>query len=307
MREGSHHTTNIVTGLVVAVFLWGGNNVATKYLVDRWPPIWTSCTRFLISGILLLLLARYTGWFGTYRKISPELNKALWWKGSLSFTAYILSFIWALRYSTAANMGLLFATSPVWALLWEIKQVERLELIKRFAAAALTLGGVAILFKSTPLEGDSNWIGNVLGLLASVLWTVYSRVCRSFGNQLSSGQINGHNFVRTFVWLFPFALYDQFTQEIPMTLKLWSTQIYSIIAAGVFAFALWTNALKQWPTSRVMLFVNLIPLTTVLFGWIFLNETVGRQFWVAMLFVMIGVFLGMADIGKLKKRFFLPS
>jgi len=301
VREGSNHTTNIVTGLVVAVFLWGGNNVATKYLVDRWPPVWTSCTRFLISGALLLFLARYTKWFGVYKPVSPDVNKALWWKGSLSFTAYILSFIWALRFSTAANMGLLFATSPVWALLWEIKQVEQLELIKRFAAAILTLFGVAILFQSTSTDQSTNWIGNGLGLLASILWTVYSRVCRSFANQLSSAQINGHNFVRTFVWLLPFAIYDQCTQVIPMEIKLWSTQIYSIIAAGVFAFALWTNALKQWPTSRVMLFVNLIPLTTVLCGWIFLNETVNAPFWWAMLFVMAGVVLGLADLRRIKR------
>lgn len=301
MREGSNHSTNIVTGLVVAVFLWGGNNVATKYLVDRWPPVWTSCTRFLISGALLLLLARYTRWFGAYQPVSSDLNRALWWKGSLIFTAYILSFIWALRYSTAANMGLMFATSPVWALLWEIKQVERLELIKRFAAAFLTLCGVAILFKSTPTDQGSNWIGNGLGLLASVLWTVYSRVCRGFGHRLSSAQINGHNFVRTFVWLLPFAIYDQCTQDIPMQIKLWSAQIYSIIAAGVIAFALWTNALKQWPTSRVMLFVNLIPLTTVLCGWIFLNETVTATFWGAMLFVMTGVLLGLADLKWIKR------
>lgn len=85
-----------------------------------------------------------------------------------------------------------------------------------------------------------------------------------------------------------------------MQIKLWSTQVYSIIAAGVFAFALWTNALKQWPTSRVMLFVNLIPLTTVLCGWIFLNETVTSPFWWAMLFVMTGVLLGLADLRRIK-------
>jgi drug/metabolite transporter (DMT)-like permease len=179
--------------------------------------------------------------------------------------------------------------------------VERLELIKRFTAAFLTLCGVAILFKSTPTDQGSNWIGNGLGLLASVLWTVYSRVCRGFGHRLSSAQINGHNFVRTFVWLLPFAIYDQCTQDIPMQIKLWSAQIYSIIAAGVVAFALWTNALKQWPTSRVMLFVNLIPLTTVLCGWIFLNETVTAAFWGAMLFVITGVLLGLADLKWIKR------
>jgi drug/metabolite transporter (DMT)-like permease len=295
-------SNQIVGGLIAATFLWGGNNVATKHLVDHWPPIWTSCTRFLISGLLLLTLARYTPWFGTFQPVTPELKKALWWKGSLSFTIYILSFIWALHFSTAANMGLLFATSPVWALLWEIRQVKRPELIKRLAAATLTLLGVAILFQSSAQNGETSWLGNGLGLLAAILWTLYSRVCRSFGHQLSSAQINGHNFVRTFVWLLPFAIYDHFNANIPMKASLWATQIYSIIGAGVFAFAFWTNALRHWPTSRVMLFINLIPLTTVLCGRFFLNEIVGKYFWWSMMLVMAGVFLGLTDLERLKKR-----
>ena len=84
--------------------------------------------------------------------------------------------------------------------------------------------------------------------------------------------------------------------------KLWATQIYSIIGAGVFAFAFWTNALKKWPTSRVMLFVNLIPFTTVLCGMVFLNESVQIHFWVAIIFVMAGVCLGLADLGKWKRQ-----
>lgn len=254
-----------------------------------------------MSGALLLFLAHKTQWFGSPKPLTSSLKKALWLKGSLSFTAYILSFIWALKFSTAANMGLLFATSPVWALLWEIRLVERVELIKRFAAAFLTLLGVAILFLSSASE-TVGWLGNGLGLLAAVLWTVYSRVCRSFGDQLSSAQLNGHNFVRTFVWLLPLAIYDQFNATIPMEPKLWATQIYSIIGAGVFAFAFWTNALKKWPTSRVMLFVNLIPLTTIIFGKLFLDESVHIQFWGAMVFVMAGVCLGLADVSKIKRR-----
>jgi len=87
-----------------------------------------------------------------------------------------------------------------------------------------------------------------------------------------------------------------------MRSDLWANQVYSIIGAGVVAFALWTHGLNHWPTSRVMLFVNLIPLTTVLCSRIFLNETVQIHFWYAMLCVMLGVFLGLANLNRLKRR-----
>ncbi len=282
----------IFAGLVAASFLWGGNNVATKHLIDHWPPIWTTCTRFFMAGGLLLALARYTSWFGAHQPISPGMKRALWFRGSLSFTAYILCFIWALRWSSAANMGLLFATSPLWALLWEIRQVERPELLKRLMAATLTLSGVLLLCWSSLEEGASKMAGNLLGLAASILWTHYSRVCRDLGQHLSSAQLNGHHFVRTCCWLLPLAVYDQVTQPIPMSWQLWASQGYSVVGAGIFAFALWTHALKHWPTSRVMLFVNLIPLTTLWWGWVLFGEQVDPSFWGAMVLVILGVLLG---------------
>ena len=282
-------------GLLMASLLWGGNNVATKHLVDHWPPIWTTCTRFFMAGSLLLVLARCTSWFGAYRPVTPQLNRMLWFRGSLSFTAYILAFIWALKWSSAAHMGLLFATSPLWALLWEIREAHRYEWFKRLVAALLALAGVAILFQQSLHHQPSHLLGNILGLAASVLWTHYSRVCRDLGQHLSSAQLNGHHFLRTCCWLLPLAVADQLSADIPMLGSLWACQMYSVVGAGIAAFALWTNALTHWPTSRVMLFVNLIPLTTVMWGWLIFEHKVEASFWWAMFLVMIGVLIGWVD------------
>ena len=48
-------------------------------------------------------------------------------------------------------------------------------------------------------------------------------------------------------------------------------------------------------SSRVMLFVNLIPLTTVLWGWLIFEHKVEASFWWAMILVMMGVLIGWVD------------
>jgi drug/metabolite transporter (DMT)-like permease len=63
-------------------------------------------------------------------------------------------------------------------------------------------------------------------------------------------------------------------------------------AGGVIAFALWNNALKHWPTSQVLLFNNLIPVSTMAWSHFWLGEQVTSTFWAAMILIACGVALG---------------
>jgi drug/metabolite transporter (DMT)-like permease len=69
-------------------------------------------------------------------------------------------------------------------------------------------------------------------------------------------------------------------------------QAYCIIAGGVAAFAIWNNALRRWPTSQVLLFNNLIPLSTMCWAHVWLREPITPTFWLAMSLVVAGVVLG---------------
>ena len=72
-------------------------------------------------------------------------------------------------------------------------------------------------------------------------------------------------------------------------------QGYCIVAGGVAAFGIWNNALRHWPTSQVMLFNNLIPLSTMSWAHFCLREPVTPTFWPAMLLIVAGVILGQTN------------
>ena len=94
MSEKKNNTA-IAGGLLLTVILWGGNNAGTKWLVTTWPPIWTGATRFLLAGIFLFAVLRFTKWLGTYQPLTRELRRSLWLRGGLSLAAYIVAFCWA--------------------------------------------------------------------------------------------------------------------------------------------------------------------------------------------------------------------
>ena len=109
----------IAGSLLFTIFLWGGNNAGTKWLVMSWPPVFTGSIRFLLAGILLLAVLRFTKFLGAFQPLTPELRRQLWLRGGLTLAVYIIAFNWALRLTTASHVALYLGASPVWALLWE--------------------------------------------------------------------------------------------------------------------------------------------------------------------------------------------
>jgi drug/metabolite transporter (DMT)-like permease len=85
------------------------------------------------------------------------------------------------------------------------------------------------------------------------------------------------------------------------------SQVYCVFGGGVMAYALWNNALRHWPTSRVFLFNNLIPLSTMTWSHFCLGETVTSTFWVAILWIVSGVVLGQANWQKVLGARWLPA
>jgi len=279
-------------GLLLAVFLWGANNTGVRYLVREWPPVFTGSTRFLLAGLLLLAVLRWTRWLGDWQPVSRELGRALWWRGGFSLAAYIVVFNEALRHTSASHVALLLAASPIWALLWEGRPPSPRQALRRYGAALLGLGGVAVLVAPSLADTHWSWKGELLGLLASVLWAHFGRQCRWLGQSLNGAEVTAHSMWRAAVWLAPWAAVELLTQPVPWRGDLLAVQAYCVLAGGVVAFGLWTHALRHWEASRVLLFNNLIPVTTMAWAAWWLGEPVTFTLALALLLIVGGVWLG---------------
>lgn len=287
----------VAAAIVFAIVLWGGNNAGTRFLVSEgnWPPIWTGGTRFLCAGLLLLAILRGTKWFGEAHRASRDVARQLWLRGGLSLAAYIVCFNWALRYTSASHVALYLGAAPVWALLWEGRPTDARLGVQRYGAALLALTGVLVLVWPALRGSSVNLPGEFLGLASSVLWTNYGRQCRALTQGLSGVEVSAQTMWRAGVLLLPLGLIEAARDGISMTTWQIGVQGYCIIAGGVMAFAIWNMALRRWPTSKVYLFNNLIPLSTMTWAHFTLGEAVTATFWLAMALIVAGVLLGQAN------------
>jgi drug/metabolite transporter (DMT)-like permease len=184
--------------------------------------------------------------------------------------------------------------SPVWTLLWEERPAWSMRSAQRYGAAGIALLGVVVLFWPAFSSGGASWRGECLGVTASVMWANYGRQCRRLSGELSGAELSAHTMWRAGLLLLPVALLEVEARKPVWRPDLVGAQAYCVVAGGVVAYALWNNALRHWPTSRVFLFNNLIPLSTMSWARACLGEPVTRTFWSAMILVVAGVVLGQA-------------
>lgn len=309
--QNKQNNTVIAAGLFFAVFIWGASNAAVKFIVRTWPANFTGSTRFLAAGLILLALLRWTNWFGETHPVPPELSRRLWWRGGLSLAAYIVAFNWALQLAPLSHVALYLGASPVWALLWEGRPGKSWKSVQSYGAAALAFCGVLILLWPALHTGKGSLWGELLGVACSVLWTNFGNQCHALGRDLNGAEISAHTFWRAGIILAPFAAGELirafFTQPVPLRTSLILAQLVCVLGGSVVAFAIWNSALRQWQTSRVYLFNNLIPLSTTAWAYFCLGEPLTATFWPAMILIAAGVFLGQANGEKFFGHLRLPT
>lgn len=299
----SQKTNNafIVTSLLFTIFLWGGNNVGTKWLVAHWPVIWMGSIRLLLAGPVLLAVLRFTNWLGEWRTPTAAQQKQMWFGGGLSLALYIIAFNWGLKLTAASHVALCLGASPVWALLADERPQRSWKSARRYGAAALAASGVIVLFWPALQHAKLSLVGDFLGLVASILWAVFSRQIRSHSAQLSGVEVAAHTMWMAGAWLLPIGLIEIVTQGITIHSRELGILGLCVMLGAVVPYALWNSALRHWQTSRVMLFNNLIPLSTMLWANHFFGEPITPTFWMAMILIVAGVVLGQGDWIKIFK------
>ena len=264
-------------------------------------------TRFIAAGLLMFALLRWTSWLGENIPLTPAIKRNLWWRGALSLAGYVAIFNLAMRFTAASHVALYLAVSPMWALLFEKRtQTKRQETIIAYGAALMALTGVIILSLPALKSTNGSFRGELLGLLASLLWANYGHQSRILSQNLSGVVVSTHTMWRAGILLLPLAFFEINGKPLIWKPLLFGVHLYSIIGGGFFAFIFWNNGLRHWKTSEVYLFNNLIPLSTMLWAHFCIGEPITKNFWVAMLLIVGGVLLSQVKWEKITGQSWIP-
>jgi drug/metabolite transporter (DMT)-like permease len=122
---------------------------------------------------------------------------------------------------------------------------------------------------------------------------------RILSASLSGAEVAAHTMWMSGIVLMPLALVEIGRYGVPITVPSLGVLGFCVVFGSVISYALWNNALRRWRASQVVLFNNLVPLSTMTWAHFFLREPVTSTFWTAMILIVAGVVLGQANWAKI--------
>src|SRR5919199_912922 len=153
------------------VTLLAFNFTVSKYILDKgFHPLAYASVRYAAAASIFVGIT--IAFEGTFRLAQADVRLA-------AFATFVLllnqlCFIYALRFTTATTVALLFGTLPIWtALVARGAGVER-QGLRFWLAALLSFGGVALVAVGSGGGLSTDLKGDALAVAGAATWAAYS-------------------------------------------------------------------------------------------------------------------------------------
>jgi drug/metabolite transporter (DMT)-like permease len=259
--------------LLVTVCLWGFNVTVTKYVLEHgFKPLAYSAVRYGGAALLFSALTyRHEGTLRVRRRDLPLLLGA----AALGIWLNQLSFMYAVKLTTATTVGLVLGTIPIFtALIARAFGIERLS--RRFwVASAVSFAGVALVAAGSGGGLSANLAGDLLAVATSATWAAYSVTISPLMRTYSPYQISAFALAVGWVALAATGANQLAAQDWGAVGWLgWLSLAFALLGPLVLTNVLWFTAIDEVGPSRATLFANLQPFIAAIFALAILSETI---------------------------------
>ncbi|MBB5175087.1 drug/metabolite transporter (DMT)-like permease [Texcoconibacillus texcoconensis] len=272
---------------------YAGNILIGKGM-NELPPFTIAFFRLLVAFILLLPIGLLAAWrdrkrFWIYK--TPFLIMTL--TGITFFNTFIYG---ALQFTSASNVAVLETAIPVMTvILSALLLKEKLRSIQWFGISLSFLGALSVVLQGGIFELSAmNWnIGDAIMIGAIICWAFYSILVKQYMNLFHPfGSLLVMTGISVLI-LFPFVIVEWSIIGIP-SFEL-PSHLIGTLYLGIFpsfiALVFYNRAVDFLSASRASVFLNFLPIFTMVGAYFWLNETITLYQVFGSLIVIFGVTL----------------
>jgi drug/metabolite transporter (DMT)-like permease len=283
----------IIAAFASIYIIWGSTYLAIRYAIETIPPFIMGGVRFLISGALLYIWARYRG--------APKPTK-LHWRNAIIAGGFLLlggngAVVWAEQFVPSGLTALLVSILPFWLVIIEWVRPPR----KRPSAAVLgglVLGfiGIIVLVGLGDVGGQGivRPLGALVLIIGSLSWAIGSFWSRDASlpdsGLLTTGmEMLGGGAMLLIVGVLSGELshFDVHHVSHASTIGL----AYLITFGSLLGFTSYIWLLDKVSPARLGTYAYVNPIVAVLLGWAIAGETLSARTAVAAAIVICAVAL----------------
>ena len=264
----------VYAALVGATVFWGLSFVATKVALGGLSTYTLIFIRFTFAAVVFAVSFLIRGF--------PRLG--LRQHGTLALLAvfqpvlYFLFETLGLGITSAAKASLIIATIPVAVLLLSVPALGEKITRRKLGGSVLSVLGVAVLVlgnSAVGLETAEGLLGDLFILGAVVAAALYIILTRSLSRSISSFEITGFQFIYGCLLFVPIYIATAGQQDwSAVTPRVGIALAYLVGVATIGGFLCYNFALSKIEASRASVFLNGVPMVTVVTGWFVLGERV---------------------------------
>lgn len=296
--------------MLLAVVLWAINFSFIKIALREFSPLGFNGIRLSLASLVLLLILLFKGEGFSVRRQDRWKLLVL---GIIGNTVYQLLFIHGLNLTTASNTAIIIALTPAFiALLSFYLRHERLNWT---AWSGIIISFVGFYFVITKQAGTFHFSsqsikGDLMILAGCLFWTIYTVYSKPLLDRISPLKLTAVTMFYGTVFYLPFCLRDMTTLPYSeLSLKAWLALIYSALFALAICYVIWYASVRRVGNSKTAIYDYLIPVFSVLFATVFLNERISFLQGVGALIIFMGVYLARSGyrLFNSKKGFLLAD
>lgn len=262
--------TTVEVMLLTTVFLWALNLSITKYLLEEGvAPLSYSFVRYGLAGAIFVSLALLVE---RTLRVDPRHLPIL------AFTIAILCvnqlcFVFALDRTTAATIGLILGSIPIFAALFGVA-LGREQLSTRFwLGASVSFLGVGLVAVGSGGELAGSYVGILLGLATCATWAAYSVAVAPLMNVYSPSRVSAVVMPGVWLLLAIIGIPETSDQDWDLGWELWALLVLATVGPLVLTNVLWFRSVAKIGPARATLAANLQPFVAAVLAVVLLSES----------------------------------
>ncbi len=270
----------------VVVLIWGTNWVVMKSGLKLVGPLNFVMQRFLFSFIALSP-------FLVFRQHDAPKDRSTWMRlllHSILNTLSMLSTNIGLVYEQSGISAVLTYTQPLFVFCLAVPILKEVLTGERFLGVTIGFLGVLVLYLKRILS--SSLVPLSLGFLltGAFLWAISIVYYKRFLSYVNPVLTNAAQFTVGLILLsFLAAAFEGFSFVMSGTYLL--MLLYMSIMASAMALTLWVSLLREEEATVISASSFVIPMVALIFGWIFLQETIEMESIMGFALILAGTYL----------------
>jgi drug/metabolite transporter (DMT)-like permease len=270
--------TRAYIGLLVIVTLWASYPAAIKLALPDMPPLLMAALRCIIAAAFLVVLLLRSS-VESVRAISPGALGAFLLLGFAGIFVSTQGSYLSIYYSTAANIILLQAATPVMTALGARLYLGERLLAPQWAGVAVSAFGVLVVVtrgRLIALRPEDVHVGDLINLVCLAGWTTYTVYSKRVLATYSPAMVTAGAYVAGTLMILPVAIVTAPLFPTPRWTSpvAWGVVLYQAVM-GAIAHVWWARAIRAVGPSRSAMFLNVQPVIGLALAALVLGEHIG--------------------------------